>query len=85
MCWSSDLFYRGSAGPFSFSQFFLPYLLSNEIATVQLGMLLLRGQYGTQWGLVFAGVLLAALPLLIAYVALTRHFIAGLTSGALKG
>ena len=67
------------------NDFFLPLIMAGNYPTVQLGILNLRGQYGTHWGLLFAGVFLAALPLLLLYVFMTKQFIAGLTSGALKG
>jgi raffinose/stachyose/melibiose transport system permease protein len=43
------------------------------------------GVYSTEWTLAFASVCIAATPLLAAYLGLTRQFIAGLTSGAMKG
>ena len=45
----------------------------------------LLGVYSTQWGQVFAGVVTGAIPLLVAYLMLTRQFIAGLSAGAVKG
>ena len=72
-------------GVFMWNDFFLPLIMAGNYPTVQLGILNLRGHYGTQWGLLFAGVFLAALPLLLLYVFMTKQFIAGLTSGALKG
>jgi len=43
------------------------------------------GLYGIRWNLVFAHVILASLPLLIAYVVLQRRVLAGLTDGGVKG
>lgn len=45
----------------------------------------LEGQYFTDHNLIAAGSLLAALPTLIVYFALQRHFIRGLTLGATRG
>jgi raffinose/stachyose/melibiose transport system permease protein len=42
------------------------------------------GEYNTEWGVLFAGLTLAALPITLVYVALSRQFIAGLTHGAVK-
>jgi multiple sugar transport system permease protein len=44
-----------------------------------------HGAHQTQWGLVFAASMFAIAPVLIAFVLLQRHFIQGLTSGAIKG
>ena len=42
-------------------------------------------QYYTNWGTVFAFMMMAVLPVLIVYALLQKHIIAGLTSGAVKG
>ena len=52
---------------------------------LQVGINNLRGYYSTEWGYIFAGVMVAALPVILAYVLLTKQFIRGLTAGALKG
>ena len=39
----------------------------------------------TQWNILFAACYLSAIPLLVAYGFLQRHFIGGLTVGAVKG
>jgi multiple sugar transport system permease protein len=45
----------------------------------------LRGQYFTDYNLLAAASILVALPTIIVFLALQRHFIAGLTLGANKG
>jgi multiple sugar transport system permease protein len=45
----------------------------------------LRGQFFTDYNLLAAGSLIVALPTLIVFFALQRHFVAGLTMGANKG
>ncbi|WP_238006086.1 carbohydrate ABC transporter permease [Dactylosporangium sp. AC04546] len=45
----------------------------------------LRGQFFTDYNLLAAGSLLVALPTLVVFFALQRHFVAGLTLGASKG
>ena len=49
------------------------------------GVRSLNGQFVSQWHLVSAASLLAALPPVIMFFAMQRHFIAGLTLGATKG
>lgn len=44
-----------------------------------------QGQHATEWGLVFAASLIAAIPVIAVYISMQRHFISGLTSGAFKG
>ena len=69
------------------NDFFFPLLFiqSETWKTIPLGMQVFFGQHMTNWGLVFAGMLLASLPLLALYIAMSRQFIAGLTAGAVKG
>ena len=45
----------------------------------------LRGEYLTDYPALFAGVVIASAPMVVAYVLLQRWFVAGLTSGAVKG
>jgi raffinose/stachyose/melibiose transport system permease protein len=42
------------------------------------------GEYNTDWGVLFAGLSLAALPIIAVYVVLSRQFIEGMTQGAVK-
>jgi raffinose/stachyose/melibiose transport system permease protein len=69
------------------NDFFFPLLFiqSETWKTIPLGMQLFFGQHMTNWALVFAGMILASLPLLVLYLLMSRQFIAGLTSGAVKG
>lgn len=49
------------------------------------GLKTLNGQWISQWHLVSAGSILAALPPVAMFFILQKHFIAGLTLGATKG
>jgi raffinose/stachyose/melibiose transport system permease protein len=67
------------------NDFFLPLILAPDVPTLQVGVNNLRGYYSTEWGYIFAGVTLSALPVIVAYWLLTKQFIRGLSAGALKG
>jgi raffinose/stachyose/melibiose transport system permease protein len=69
------------------NDFFLPLVLAYkpDIQTLPQGILILFGAYSTDWGTVFAAVMIASLPAVIAYFFLTRQFISGLSAGAVKG
>ena len=41
--------------------------------------------YGTEWGHFAAGAVLVSLPVIALFFALQRHFVEGLTAGAVKG
>ena len=53
--------------------------------TLPIAIQLFHGQNSTQWGLVFAASLIAILPVIVVYLIFQRHFVAGLTAGAVKG
>jgi raffinose/stachyose/melibiose transport system permease protein len=63
----------------------LIFIRAEQSRTVALGVSLLFGQYHTDWNRALSVLSLAALPLLILYVILSREFIKGLTAGAVKG
>jgi multiple sugar transport system permease protein len=52
--------------------------------TLPLAIAQFQGQYATSWGLVFAASLIALIPVVGIYLFGQRHFVAGLTSGAVK-
>jgi hypothetical protein len=43
------------------------------------------GSYIAEWNVQMAGALLAAMPTLLLYILMGRHFMRGLLAGALKG
>ncbi|MDR5752878.1 MULTISPECIES: carbohydrate ABC transporter permease [unclassified Caballeronia] len=57
----------------------------DEAAPITVGVAALKGQWVTAWNLVSAGSILAALPSVMMFFAMQRHFVAGLTFGATKG
>lgn len=67
---------------------FLPSVLltDNEKYTMPIMVSLLRGDiYKTEHGAIYLGVTLSVLPLLIVYFALSKHIIAGVALGGVKG
>jgi raffinose/stachyose/melibiose transport system permease protein len=69
------------------NDFFFPlvFIQSERWKTLPLGMTVFFGQYNTDWAALFAGLTLAAVPVVILYMLLSQHFIRGLTAGAVKG
>lgn len=74
-------------GVWMWNEFFIPLIVSFKAATqtMPVGIVSFIGTYSTEWGLVFASVVVATVPVVIAYLFMTRQFVAGLTAGALKG
>ena len=69
------------------NDFWFPLVLirSDNMKTIPLATALLYGQYETNFGLIFAVLSMASLPVIIFYLILSRQFIKGLSAGALKG
>src|SRR5215213_4771501 len=66
---------------------FLGFILVTrpDARTLPVAIMAFRGTFSTEWGLIFASVTVSALPVVIAYLLLSRQFIAGLTAGSVKG
>jgi raffinose/stachyose/melibiose transport system permease protein len=60
-------------------------LSSPDQRTIPLGLLNFQGQFTTDFTGLSAGVLIAIVPVLIAYTLLQRWIVSGLTAGAIKG
>lgn len=68
------------------NDFFFPlvFVTSDDLKTLPQGLSVFMGEYNTDWGVLFSGLTLAALPIMLCYIVLSRQFIAGLTQGAVK-
>ncbi|HVG00091.1 MAG TPA: carbohydrate ABC transporter permease [Chloroflexia bacterium] len=58
---------------------------NQDLYTLPIALRLFQQQHGTEWGVVFAASAIAVLPTVIVFVIFQRHFIKGITSGAVKG
>jgi raffinose/stachyose/melibiose transport system permease protein len=74
-------------GVWMWNDFFLGLILltREESQTLPVGIMAFRGTYTTEWGLIFASVCISVAPVVVAYLLLSRQFIAGLTAGSVKG
>lgn len=60
-------------------------LLLGQVRTITVGIYTAIGPHSANWGIVFAYVFFAAMPVIIAYLCAQKNFVSGLTMGALKG
>jgi len=69
------------------NDFLLPivFISSPELKTIPQGLSVFFGEHAVNMGALFAGLSLAALPLIVVYLLLSEQFIKGLTAGAVKG
>ncbi len=69
------------------NDFFWPLLvlIGSDKYTLTVGVAGLQGEFNTDYGVIFAGAALAALPMIIFFLAFQRYFLEGVRMGALKG
>jgi multiple sugar transport system permease protein len=60
-------------------------LQSSEMYTLPVGVAGLQGEFSTDYGIIFAGAGLAALPMILFFLFFQRYFLSGVRMGALKG
>jgi len=72
---------------FSWNDLVFPLVLIRKFSlrTIPLGLLSFKGEYITNYGALFAAVVVTTLPIIIIYVLLQDMFIQGIASGAVKG
>jgi raffinose/stachyose/melibiose transport system permease protein len=70
----------------SWNSYILPLIMlnSDSIYPWPLGIMVYRGEFGTQWQLVLAFITLTIAPTIIVFFLAQKHIIAGLTAGAVK-
>jgi raffinose/stachyose/melibiose transport system permease protein len=69
-----------------YSDFTLPtyFLPGKENITVQVTLFGFMSQFGSQWNLMFAAVLIITIPPLILFLFFQRQIVSGLTTGAIR-
>jgi raffinose/stachyose/melibiose transport system permease protein len=70
----------------SWNSYILPLIMLNTENKYPwpLGIMVYRGEFGTEWQLVLAFITLTILPTVIVFFLAQKHIIAGLTAGAVK-
>lgn len=70
----------------AWNDFFFPliFIQKETLKTIPVGMMVLFGEYETDWSLLFAGLTLSALPMIGVFLLASRQFMEGLTAGAVK-
>ncbi len=68
------------------NDFFFPliFIQKDNLKTLPQGLTTFMGEYTTDWGVLFAGLMLSSAPVIILYIVLSRQFINGMTAGAIK-
>jgi raffinose/stachyose/melibiose transport system permease protein len=61
------------------------YLTNDDYYPITRGLIVFEGVYGSNWPALAAAVIMLMIPMLILFMFLQRHIIAGLTEGSVKG
>jgi sn-glycerol 3-phosphate transport system permease protein len=71
----------------AWNQYLWPLLVTRDdrLRTVQIGLKQLRNTNVDQFNVIFAGVVIAVIPLAILLMLFQKHLVRGLTAGAVKG
>jgi raffinose/stachyose/melibiose transport system permease protein len=70
----------------TWNEFLIPLVMatSEDLRTAPLGLAFFQGRYTSGTALLAAGATLVALPVVVVYLILQRHFIRGMVEGAVK-
>jgi multiple sugar transport system permease protein len=64
---------------------FASVLTSRDVRTIPIALQNMVGEYQIEWGLLTAGGVVSAIPVLILFFFIQKQLIAGMTAGAVKG
>lgn len=67
---------------FLFSVIFID---SDKLKTIPSGLMNFRDALQTDWGVLLAGMVIAALPIIVMFICMQKYFIRGMTAGSVKG
>ncbi|MBT2719628.1 carbohydrate ABC transporter permease [Bacillus sp. ISL-46] len=65
--------------------FALVFVEDSSLRTIPVGLMNLRSQLNTNFGIQLAGLAISALPMIIAYIIFQKQFVRGLSAGSVKG
>jgi len=74
----------------AWNEFFWSFIIltsPDEIKTLPIGLLSFRNTYGAvgDWGLILAGAMLSAIPVVVLYIVFQKYFLEGVSFGGAKG
>ncbi|MBO4458823.1 MAG: carbohydrate ABC transporter permease [Butyrivibrio sp.] len=63
----------------------LIYLTTESKKTLQIGLKMFISQYSAEYGLIMAASVLSLIPVFVVFLSLQKYFVAGITTGSVKG
>lgn len=64
--------------------FAIVYVNSDAVRTIPAGLMSFRDSLSTDWGVLLAGLVISALPIVLLFTFLQRYFVAGIGAGSVK-
>ncbi len=61
------------------------FLENKKLMTIPLGLMTFQGDLKSDYVVMLAGILICSLPMVLLFLCMSRQFVRGLTSGAVKG
>ena len=61
------------------------FLNNKKIQTIPIGLMTFKGDLKVDYTTTLAGLIISSLPLIILFLCFSKHFVRGLTTGAVKG
>lgn len=65
--------------------FAIVYVNSDAVRTIPAGLMSFRDALSTDWGVLLAGLVISAIPIVLLFAFLQRYFVAGVGAGSVKG
>jgi len=62
----------------------MTFINSTSMRTIQIGIMLFRGEFYTDWGKLMAASTIASIPIIILFIFIQKYFVSGLARGAIK-
>lgn len=74
-------------GYFAWNEFLfaIVFIDQDSLRTIPAGLMSFRDALSTEWGVLLAGLTIAALPIVVVFIALQKYFVAGVAAGSVKG
>jgi len=71
----------------AWNEYVLAMTLINSTSkrTIQVGLMLYKGEYFTDWGALMAASTIVSLPIILIFILIQKYLVYGLTAGAVKG
>ncbi|MDQ1000208.1 raffinose/stachyose/melibiose transport system permease protein [Neobacillus niacini] len=65
--------------------FSLIFIQTEEVKPITSGLLVFKDALNTNWGVLMAGLVISALPLIVVFMLMQKYFVRGLADGSVKG